>query len=114
MILKYFWLFYFLLGKGKLKSYQAPFWPQHHETRNKQQEKKCRKDKHMEAKHCGTKQAMGHWRNQRRNLKKEKIPGDKWTWKHSDLKPTGYNKSGSKREVYSDYKPTSGKKKKLK
>ena len=42
---------------------------------------------------------MDHWRNQRGN---QKIPGDKWKWKHDDPKPVGHSKSRSKREVYSD------------
>ena len=39
----------------------------------------------MESKQHGTKQSMGHWRNQRENLNL-KIPGDKWKWKHNDSK----------------------------
>ena len=39
-----------------------------------------------------------HWRNQTGN---QKIPRDKWQWKHDDPKPMGCSKSGSKREVYS-------------
>ena len=35
----------------------------------------------MEAKQYATKQTMGHWRNQRGN---QKIPRDKWQWKHND------------------------------
>ena len=39
---------------------------------------------------------MDHWRNQRGN---QKIPGDKWQWKHNDPKPMGHS---SEREVYSN------------
>ena len=42
---------------------------------------------------------MYHWRNQREN---QKIPRDKWQWKHNDPKPMEWNKSGSKMEVYSN------------
>ena len=42
---------------------------------------------------------MDHWRNQRGN---QKIPRDKWKWKHDDPKPMGCSKSSSKREVYSN------------
>ena len=38
---------------------------------------------------------MSQWGNQ-------KIPGDKWKWKHSDSKSMWCSKSRSKREVYSD------------
>ena len=31
----------------------------------------------------------------------QKIPRDKWQWKHDDSKPMGCSKSSSKREVYS-------------
>ena len=40
---------------------------------------------------------MGHWRNQRGN---QKIPRDKWQWKHDKPKPMGHGKSCSKMEVY--------------
>ena len=33
---------------------------------------------------------MDHWRKQRRN---QKIPGDKFKWKHVDPKPMGHSKS---------------------
>ena len=36
--------------------------------------------------------------NQRGN---QKIPRDKWQWKHDDPKPMGCSKNSSKREVYS-------------
>ena len=42
---------------------------------------------------------MDHWRNQRRN---QKIPRDKWKWKHDDLKPMGCSRSSSEREAYSN------------
>ena len=42
---------------------------------------------------------MDHWRNQRGN---QKIPREKWKWKHDDPKPMGCSKSSSKREVYSN------------
>ena len=46
-----------------------------------------------------TKQPKGHWQNQRGN---QRIPRDKWQWKHNDPKPIGHSKSSSKREVYSN------------
>ena len=52
----------------------------------------------MEAKQYVTKKPRDHWRNQRGN---QKIPRDKWQWKHDDPKPMGCSKSSSKREVYS-------------
>ena len=42
---------------------------------------------------------MDHWRNQRGN---QKIPRNKWEWKHDDVKHMGYSKSSSKRKVYSN------------
>ena len=53
----------------------------------------------MEAKQYATKQPVDHWRNQRGN---QKIPRDKWKWKHNDPKPMGCSKSSSKWEVYSN------------
>ena len=47
------------------------------------------------AKQYGTKQSMNHRRNQRGN----KIPRDKWKWKHDDTKAMGWSKSSSKRTV---------------
>ena len=44
-------------------------------TGNQQQEKNCKKHKHVETKQHATKQPMDHWRNQRRNFK---IPRSKW------------------------------------
>ena len=38
----------------------------------------------MKAKQYAIKQPMDHWRNQRGN---QKIPRDKWKWKHNDPKP---------------------------
>ena len=37
-------------------------------------------------------------------IKKEikEIPRNKWQWKHDNSKPTGCNKSSSKKEVYSN------------
>ena len=32
----------------------------------------------------------------------QKIPRNKWQWKHDDPKPMGYSKSSSKRKVYSN------------
>ena len=32
----------------------------------------------------------------------QKIPRNKWPWKHDGLKPMGCTKSNSKREVYSN------------
>ena len=52
----------------------------------------------MEAKEYSTKQERDHWRNQRGN---QKIPRDKWQWKHDDPKSMECNKSSYKREVYS-------------
>ena len=40
----------------------------------------------MAAKQYATKQPVDHWRNQRGN---QKIPKDKWKWKHEDPKPMG-------------------------
>ena len=57
--------------------------------------KSCKKHKYMEAKQYPTKQTMDHWRNQ-------KIPRNKWKWKHDDSKPMGCSKNSSKREVYSN------------
>ena len=62
-------------------------------------ERNCNKYKHMEAKQYVTKWQKYHWRNQRGN---QKIPRDKWQWKHDDPKPMGYSKSSFKMEVYSN------------
>ena len=32
----------------------------------------------------------------------QRIPRDKWKWKHNDSKPMGCSKSSSKKEVYSN------------
>ena len=32
----------------------------------------------------------------------KKIPGDRWKWKHNDPKSMRWNRSSSKKEVYSD------------
>ena len=53
----------------------------------------------MEAKQYTTKQQKDHWRNQRGN---QKLPRNKWQWKHNDLNPMGFTKSSSKKEVYSN------------
>ena len=53
----------------------------------------------MEAKQYVTKFPRDHWRNQRGN---QKIPRNKWQWKHKSPKPMGFSKSSSKREVYSN------------
>ena len=53
----------------------------------------------MEDKQYATKQPMDHWRNQRGN---QKMPRDKWKWKHNNPKLMGHSKSISKREVYSN------------
>ena len=42
---------------------------------------------------------MNHWRNQRGN---QKIPRDKFQWKHDNPKPMRCSKSSSKRKVYSN------------
>ena len=60
---------------------------------------KKKNHKHLEAKQYATKQPKDHWRNQRGN---QKIPGDKWKWKHNDPKSMEWSKSSSKREVYSN------------
>ena len=53
----------------------------------------------MEAKQYTTKYPRGHWRNQRGN---QKIPRNKWQWKHDDPNPMAWSKSSAKREVYSN------------
>ena len=52
----------------------------------------------MEAKQYIIKEPRDRWRNQRGN---QKIPRNKWQWKHDDPKPLKCSKSSSKREVYS-------------
>ena len=52
----------------------------------------------MEAKQYITKSPRDHLRNQRGN---QKIPRDRWQWKHDNSKPRGCSKSSYKREVYS-------------
>ena len=42
---------------------------------------------------------MGHRQNQWGN---QKIPEDKWIWKHNDTKYMGHSKSCSMREVYNN------------
>ena len=66
---------------------------------NKYRKKICKKYKHMEAKQYATKQQGSHWRNQRGN---QKIPRNKWQWKHDGPKLMGCSKRSSKREVYSN------------
>ena len=51
----------------------------------------------MEVKQYITKQPRDHWRNQRGN---QKIPRDKWQWKHDDTKSMGCSNSRSKTDVY--------------
>ena len=46
-----------------------------------------------------TKQPVDHQRNQRGN---QKIPRDKWKWKHDDPKSVGRSESNSKRGVCSN------------
>ena len=58
-----------------------------------------KKYKRMEAKQSATKSPRDHWRNQRGN---QKIPRNKWQWKHDDPKPMRCSKSCSKMEVYSN------------
>ena len=53
----------------------------------------------MEIKQYITKLQRGYWRNKKRN---QKIPRNKWQWKHEYPKAMGLSKSSSKREVYSD------------
>ena len=71
-------------------------------TGNQQQEKNCKKHKHVETQQHATKQPMDHWRNQRGNLK---IPRSKWQWRYYTPKPMGGSKSHSKRKVYSNTSP---------
>ena len=54
---------------------------------------------HMETKQHATEKPMGQWRNQRGN---QKIPQDKWQWKHSVTKSMGCSKGSYKREVHGD------------
>ena len=56
-----------------------------------------KKYKHMKVKQHATKYPRDNWRNQRGN---QKIPRNKWQWKHDGPKPMGCSKSTSKREVY--------------
>ena len=49
----------------------------------------------MEAKQYTIKEPRDHWRNQRGN---QKIPRNKWQWRHDDPKPLGCSKSSSKRK----------------
>ena len=53
----------------------------------------------MEAKQYATKLPRDDWRNQRGY---QRIPRNKWQWKHYGLKPMGCSKSSSKTEVYSN------------
>ena len=53
----------------------------------------------MEAKQYTTKYPRDQWRNQRGN---QKLPRNKWQWKHNDPKPVGFSKSSSKRGFYSN------------
>ena len=53
----------------------------------------------MEAKRYVTKQPRDHGGNQRGD---QKIPRDKWQWKHDNLKPIGCSKRSSKREIYNN------------
>ena len=53
----------------------------------------------MEIKQHVSKWPIGYWKNQKGN---QKISRKKWQWKHDNSKPMGYNKSSSKREVYSN------------
>ena len=43
-----------------------------------------------------------YWRNQKKN---QKLPGDKWKWKHNISKLTGCRKSNTKREFYRNKGP---------
>ena len=56
----------------------------------------------MDAKQHATKLSRDHWRNQRGN---QKIPRNKWQWKHDEPKPMGCSKNSFKREVYSNTIP---------
>ena len=53
----------------------------------------------MEVPQYVSKWPRDHWGNQRGN---QKVPRDKWQWKHVDPKPMGCSKSSYKREVYSN------------
>ena len=65
----------------------------------KHREKNKKKNNYMETKQHATKTLMGQQWNQRGN---QKIPRDKWQWKHNHIKSMGCIKSRSKREVHSD------------
>ena len=71
-------------------------------TGNQQQEKNCKKHKHVETRQHATEQPIDHWINQRENLK---IPRSKWQQRYDTPKPMGYSKSHSKRKVYSNTSP---------
>lgn len=53
----------------------------------------------MGTKQCTPRKQIDKWRNQREI---QKIPRDKWKWKHSLPKSLGQNKVRSKREVYNN------------
>ena len=44
----------------------------------------------------------GQWITEDIKRGNQKIPRDKWKWKHDDLEPMRHSKSSSKREVYSN------------
>ena len=50
----------------------------------------------MDIKQHSTKKLMGQWRNQRGS---QKIPCNKWKWKHNVPKSMDHIKSSSKREI---------------
>ena len=53
----------------------------------------------MEAKQYATE---NQWITEKKERGNQKIPRNKWKWKHDDPKPMGCSKSNSKREVYSN------------
>lgn len=86
----------------KLKSDQAFFSNHNAMTRSQPPGEKKKKKLHktnVEAKQYITIQLMDPWRNQRGN---QKIPRDKWHWRHDNPIPIGCSKSISQREDYSN------------
>ena len=61
--------------------------------------KKRKNHKCVESKQYAMKYPGDHWRDQRGN---QKIPRDKWQWKHDNPKPMGCSKSSPTGEVYSN------------
>ena len=81
-----------------MKFKNSVLWPQCYETRYQLQEKKQQKNTNswrLNNTLLNNKDVTGEIRNQ-------KIPRNKWQWKHDNPKPMGLSKSNSKRGVYSD------------